>query len=101
MVKVNIGAQEVVTEEVTTLGSGAAGSFVLPAGTVGFFLTDVEGSTRLWEADADAIAVAMARPPRSLTRRCRAMGGVPAGAGRRPQRGGGVRPGVGRGAGRP
>jgi hypothetical protein len=83
MVKVNIGAQEVVTEEVTPLGSGAAGSFVLPAGTVGFFLTDVEGSTRLWEADADAIAVAMARPPRSLTRRCRAMGDVPAGAGRR------------------
>ena len=32
---------------------------VLPTGVVTFLLTDVEGSARLWEADADAMAVAL------------------------------------------
>jgi len=31
----------------------------LPTGVVTFLLTDVEGSTRLWEADADAMAAAL------------------------------------------
>src|SRR5437763_8309324 len=33
----------------------------LPAGTVTFLLSDIEGSTRLWEADSDAMSVAVAR----------------------------------------
>ena len=33
----------------------------LPVGTVTFLLTDVEGSTRQWEAEPDAMAVAIAR----------------------------------------
>jgi DNA-binding SARP family transcriptional activator/tetratricopeptide (TPR) repeat protein len=37
----------------------AAAADVLPTGVVTFLLTDVEGSTRLWEADADAMAGAL------------------------------------------
>ena len=33
----------------------------LPTGTVTFLLSDVEGSTRLWEADGDGAAAAIAR----------------------------------------
>src|SRR5262245_5672823 len=33
----------------------------LPGGTVTFLLTDVEGSTALWEVAPDAMAVALAR----------------------------------------
>jgi len=33
----------------------------LPSGTVTFLLTDLEGSTRLWEQDPDAMKVAMIR----------------------------------------
>jgi class 3 adenylate cyclase len=32
-----------------------------PSGTVTFMLTDLEGSTRLWEHDPDAMTAAMAR----------------------------------------
>ena len=31
-----------------------------PSGTVTFLFTDIEGSTRLWETDADAMRVALA-----------------------------------------
>ena len=37
------------------------GGFVLPTGTVAFLLTDVEGSTRRWETEPDAMQLAMAR----------------------------------------
>src|SRR5947207_6840001 len=47
-------------------GAGLAGieqtldkTFVLPAGTVTFLLTDIEGSTRLWESHPDAMAQAV------------------------------------------
>lgn len=40
--------------------TGGAGTG-LPAGTVTFLLTDVEGSTPLWEADTEGMARAMAR----------------------------------------
>ena len=33
----------------------------LPSGTVTFLLTDLEGSTRLWERDPEAMKVAMVR----------------------------------------
>jgi len=35
-------------------------TFALPAGTVTFLLTDIEGSTRLWESDPEAMAQAVA-----------------------------------------
>jgi predicted ATPase/class 3 adenylate cyclase len=38
----------------------------LPTGTVTFLLTDVEGSTRLWEADPDAMEEALARHERMI-----------------------------------
>lgn len=45
------------------LQTGAVGddAFVLPAGTVTFLLTDIEGSSRLWEDRADDMPVAIAR----------------------------------------
>jgi hypothetical protein len=53
-------------------GVGAVGeSFVLPAGTVTFLLSDIEGSTRLWEAAPDAMAQAV---PRGEDRRARDRG---------------------------
>ena len=33
----------------------------LPSGTVTFLLTDLEGSTRIWEQDPDAMRAAMVR----------------------------------------
>ena len=33
----------------------------LPSGTVTFLLTDIEGSTRLWEAHPDGMRLALAR----------------------------------------
>jgi predicted ATPase/class 3 adenylate cyclase len=39
----------------------------LPAGTVTFLLTDIEGSTRQWEAAPDAMAVALEQHNRLLT----------------------------------
>ena len=40
------------------MGSGADG--VRPSGTVTFLFTDIEGSTRRWEDDADAMRTALA-----------------------------------------
>jgi Methyltransferase domain len=37
----------------------APGSFALPAGTVTFLLTDIEGSTSLWENNPEAMAAAV------------------------------------------
>jgi class 3 adenylate cyclase len=42
-------------------GAGEPGEAELPAGTVTFLLTDIEGSTRLWEAVPDAMEVALER----------------------------------------
>jgi predicted ATPase/class 3 adenylate cyclase/tetratricopeptide (TPR) repeat protein len=39
----------------------------LPTGTVTFLLTDIEGSTRLWEREPDAMSVAVARHDGLLT----------------------------------
>ncbi|MCA1703183.1 MAG: hypothetical protein LC808_07885 [Actinobacteria bacterium] len=43
------------------IGSIDHATFHLPAGTVTFMLTDVEGSTRLWESAPEAMGVAVAR----------------------------------------
>ena len=57
-------------------GSEEAGGFVLPAGTVAFLLTDVEGSTRAWEAEPDAMAAAMDRHNTIIDAAVSAHGGV-------------------------
>lgn len=48
----------------------------LPTGTVTFLLTDIEGSTRLWEAHPDAMGAVVARHDALLTEAIRAHGGV-------------------------
>ena len=47
----------------------------LPAGTVTFLFTDIEGSTRLWEIHADAMRAALARHDALLERAITAAGG--------------------------
>lgn len=42
----------------------------LPSGTVTFLLTDVQGSTKLWEEHPEAMAVAMARHDAIATAAC-------------------------------
>jgi class 3 adenylate cyclase len=48
----------------------------VPAGTVTFLLTDIEGSTRLWESVAAAMEVALERHNRLLTEVIEGHGGV-------------------------
>jgi predicted ATPase/class 3 adenylate cyclase/DNA-binding CsgD family transcriptional regulator len=50
--------------------------FALPTGTVAFLLTDVEGSTRLWEAEAEQMGRAMERHRSILDAAVSAHGGV-------------------------
>jgi predicted ATPase/class 3 adenylate cyclase len=45
--------------EAAVAGAGEPGQADLPAGTVTFLLTDIEGSTRLWETVPDAMEVAL------------------------------------------
>jgi predicted ATPase/class 3 adenylate cyclase len=54
------------------VGTGAE----LPAGTVTFLLTDIEGSTRLWETVPEAMEVALERHNRLLTGAIDDHGGV-------------------------
>lgn len=56
--------------------SGAGTEFALPSGTVAFLLTDVEGSTRLWEAEPDLMHAAMERHRAILDEAISAHGGV-------------------------
>jgi class 3 adenylate cyclase len=42
------------------MGRGNGMTTAAPLGVVTFLFTDVEGSTRRWEADADAMRVALA-----------------------------------------
>jgi predicted ATPase/class 3 adenylate cyclase len=48
----------------------------LPAGTVTFLLTDIEGSTRLWETEPEAMKVALQRHDRLLAEVIAEHGGV-------------------------
>src|SRR6516225_7318719 len=48
----------------------------LPTGTVTFLLTDIEGSTRLWETVPDAMKAALVLRQRVVVRVIQALGGV-------------------------
>jgi predicted ATPase/class 3 adenylate cyclase len=61
---------------VSPAGPGEPGEADLPAGTVTFLLTDVEGSTRLWETAPEAMEVALERHNRLLAEVIGAHGGV-------------------------
>src|SRR5215510_15349449 len=54
----------------------AAGAPALPAGTVTFLLTDIEGSTRLWETVPEAMEEALERHNQLLTKVIEDHGGV-------------------------
>src|SRR5881628_1477336 len=47
----------------------------LPSGTVTFLFTDIEGSTRLWETQREAMAVALARHDLLLRQCIESQGG--------------------------
>jgi predicted ATPase/class 3 adenylate cyclase len=51
----------------TSARLGEPGEADLPTGTITFLLTDIEGSTRLWETVPDAMEVALERHNRLLT----------------------------------
>src|SRR6516225_11327115 len=57
-------------------GPGQRGEVELPAGTVTFLLTDIEGSTRLWETVPDAMEVALERHNRLLAEVVEGHGGM-------------------------
>jgi predicted ATPase/class 3 adenylate cyclase len=57
-------------------GLGGPGPAGLPAGTVTFLLTDIEGSTRLWETEPEAMEVALERHNRLVTGVIEGHGGV-------------------------
>jgi len=57
-------------------GPGEAAAEELPTGTVTFLLTDIEGSTRLWETVPEAMEVALERHDRLLAGVIREHGGV-------------------------
>jgi hypothetical protein len=55
---------------------GELGGSELPSGTATFLLTDIEGSTRLWEAEPEAMEVALQQHDRLLTEVIEGHGGV-------------------------
>jgi predicted ATPase/class 3 adenylate cyclase len=65
-----------VSTGASSAGAGEPGEAELPAGTVTFLLTDIEGSTRLWETVPDAMEVALERHNRLLTGVIEDHGGV-------------------------
>ena len=57
-------------------GRGEPGGSELPAGTLTFLLTDIEGSTRLWESEPEAMEVALQRHDRLLAEVIESHGGA-------------------------
>ena len=57
-------------------GPREPGEVGLPAGTLTFLLTDIEGSTRLWESDPEAMEVALQRHDRLLAEVIESHGGA-------------------------
>ena len=62
--------------EAAAASPAGRGEAELPAGTVTFLLTDIEGSTRLWEVVPEAMEVALERHNRLLTGVIEDHGGV-------------------------
>ncbi len=60
----------------SSAGPGRPGEARLPTGTVTFLLTDIEGSTRLWETVPNAMEVALDRHNRLVTSVIEGHGGV-------------------------
>jgi class 3 adenylate cyclase len=54
----------------------AGGGAELPAGTVAFLLTDIEGSARLWESVPDAMEIALEQHNRLVNGMIESHGGV-------------------------
>jgi predicted ATPase/class 3 adenylate cyclase len=65
-----------VSAEALPAGPGEPTEADLPAGTVTFLLTDIEGSTRLWETVPDAMEVALEQHNRLVTDVIEGHGGV-------------------------
>jgi predicted ATPase/class 3 adenylate cyclase len=65
-----------VSTQASPGGPGEPADADLPAGTVTFLLTDIEGSTRLWETVPDVMEVALERHNRLLTGVIEDRGGV-------------------------
>jgi Domain of unknown function (DUF4062) len=61
---------------VSPAGAVEPGEADLPAGTITFLLTDIEGSTRLWETMPDAMEAALEQHNRLLTNVIEDHGGV-------------------------
>jgi predicted ATPase/class 3 adenylate cyclase len=57
-------------------GPGEPGEVELPPGTLTFLLTDIEGSTRLWEGEPEAMEVALQRHDRLLAEVIEGHGGT-------------------------
>ena len=57
-------------------GPGEPDGAELPAGTLTFLLTDIEGSTRLWETEPEAMEVALQRHDRLLAEVIEGHGGA-------------------------
>ena len=57
-------------------GPGEPDGGELPAGTLTFLLTDIEGSTRLWESEPEAMEVALQRHDRLLAEVIESHGGA-------------------------
>jgi hypothetical protein len=57
-------------------GRGEPDGGELPAGTLTFLLTDIEGSTRLWESEPEAMEVALQRHDRLLAEVIESHGGA-------------------------
>jgi predicted ATPase/class 3 adenylate cyclase len=70
------GAGAAVGTEALPLGLGEPEEVELPAGTVTFLLTDIEGSTRLWETVPNAMTEALERHNRLVTEVIGGYGGV-------------------------
>jgi class 3 adenylate cyclase len=69
-------AAGIAPPDVSTAGPGEPGDADLPAGTVTFLLTDIEGSTRLWETAPEAMEVALDQHNRVLTEVIEEHGGA-------------------------
>lgn len=57
------------------VSTGFSAAIMLPSGTITFFFTDIEGSTRLWESHPDAMRIALARHDELLRNTIESHGG--------------------------